>query len=799
MSDENKIPEAKKDVERIKKLEVELKTAFKEERFEDVRKLGGELKSANPENHLAKRLMEKVDKASADKSRRENLDKINNLEKQMKEAFSVGRLMDIAEIAGKIKKIEPENKVVKKMEARIGKAKASLDAQVKKDKIKVISSVIKELMNNEKWDDAAKKANEILDLDWGNSSAYKALKKIAKIKNVELKNLVTVTPPKKEDKPVETQGKKPGFFSKLFKKKEESSDEKLALVKAETKEDIKTDTKLAAPEKSVVGITESSKPVEVNNVDSAAMPAKAQVSQKDEIKQLEESLKHALKDDNIVEAKSLIEEIKKIDPENKPALKAQIKLDKDKEKFEKKVLKEKIKGLSGEIKDFIKIEDWKKIIEKSNELLKIDEKNSLAIKSIKKAEEKSTLSKAEMPHPEQEKAVVQESGKNEKGNIFKQMFNKNTDNKKEDISSIKAPISKPVTPPAPMAMAPKPVTPPAPMAMAPVPVQNSTSKITTPIKPVMPTEVLLKAKPMVTTPLGGIQKPATPVAPIMPAPKPATPVSPTSVAKKAETSSSKKGNIFTKLFNKKVEGEKPTESIIETIVAQTDQTNKVKREVKKKVDDIGERFLKFSNLFLRFSIVFIIISAAFFYIFNVDKENRTLALFGKENNAYVLKGAAEELDGIKKDEKNITKEIEKYKKGYKNEYKDTIDYIISNRMNWSDLLNKLNEVTESVYAKNALAEYVKYNNYSYDVVNGRLTVSATLSDPMGKNLTKLAELEEAFMYYPQDKDNPNEDVKPYFYNMQGFNSYSKALNQATGRYTSNFSLSLSTKEDKKKK
>jgi hypothetical protein len=618
MADENKKPEPKKDVERIKKLEAELKTAFKEEHFEDVKKLGTELKKIDPENHLANRLLEKVEKASANKSRRENLEKVTALEKQMKEAFSAGRLMDIAKIAGDIKKIEPENKAVKKMEVRIDKAKASADTQVKKDKIKVISSVIKELLKNEKWDDAAKKANEILELDFKNGYALKTLKKVAKIKNVEVKTLVTVTPPKPaEPAPSKAEGseaekkeEKKGLFGKLFKKKEEEAEP----AKAETEE--------KKPE----------------------TPAKA-------------------------EAKPATPAAP-VTPAPKPATPA--------------------------------------------------------------APVTPATPPAEAPKP-----------------------------------------ATPVKTPAPKTGVIKPIVPSAgPSAMPP----KTLGAKPVPVKPVVPPKAPTKVTPMVAVPLGTTQKPGT----------------------KAPLAGKEKGNIFTNLFGKKAEGEKPTESIIETIVAQTDQTKKVKREVKKKMDDIGEGFLRFANIFLRFSIAFIVISAAFFYAFNIDEENRVLALFGEENNALKLKNTATELDEVKKEEKKVTREIEKYKKGYENEYKDTILYIIDNRMDWSDLIKKLNEVTESVYEKNALAQYVKYNNYSYDVKTGQLAVSATLSDPMGKNLTKLAELEEAFTYYPKDKNDPNDKSKPYFYDLKGFSSYAKAFNPATGRYTSSFSLSLSTKEKEKK-
>ncbi len=211
-------------------------------------------------------------------------------------------------------------------------------------------------------------------------------------------------------------------------------------------------------------------------------------------------------------------------------------------------------------------------------------------------------------------------------------------------------------------------------------------------------------------------------------------------------------------------------------------------------------FLQFSTVFLEFSVAFILISAGFFYVQNMDSENQVLSIIGIEDtNASLLLKAANTAGEKGKEEGRLNKDIKKYKKGYENEHKETIETIADNRMDWYDLLQKLNEVTESVYEKNVLSQYVQYNNYSYNVENGQLTVSATLSDPLGKNLTKLAELEEAFRNYPRDPDDPTDERKPYFYGLKEFSSYSKSFDKSTGRYKSSFSLALSTKEPKKKK
>ena len=58
-----------------------------------------------------------------------------------------------------------------------------------------------------------------------------------------------------------------------------------------------------------------------------------------------------------------------------------------------------------------------------------------------------------------------------------------------------------------------------------------------------------------------------------------------------------------------------------------------------------------SSAFAKFAVFFMIVSAAFFYTFNIDEENRVLGMFGgNENNAIRLKSAAEEID-VKMDKK----------------------------------------------------------------------------------------------------------------------------------------------------
>jgi hypothetical protein len=256
-----------------------------------------------------------------------------------------------------------------------------------------------------------------------------------------------------------------------------------------------------------------------------------------------------------------------------------------------------------------------------------------------------------------------------------------------------------------------------------------------------------------------------------------------------------KGNIFTRMFGKKEELVKPKESIIDTIVAKTEEV-KAKAEEKPRVEkEKGLAFASFSKALMQFSIAFIVISAAFFYVQNIDQSNTVLGMFGvKDNYAGRLHAASLQLEEKKAEESKINGEIEVYKEGYNNKYETIVGDIVAKRVAWPDIMAKINEIADYIYERNSISQYIKFNNFSLDTATGQVRVSGTLSDPLGKNLTKLAELEEAFRYYPKDKNNLEDTTKPYFYNLQEFNSLSKSYDTRTGKYTSNFQLSFSLAE-----
>jgi len=65
MDEENRKPQENNSKDRLKALESDIKQAFKEDLFEDVKKLATEIKSLDPENHLARKLIEKIAAAKA--------------------------------------------------------------------------------------------------------------------------------------------------------------------------------------------------------------------------------------------------------------------------------------------------------------------------------------------------------------------------------------------------------------------------------------------------------------------------------------------------------------------------------------------------------------------------------------------------------------------------------------------------------------------------------------------------------------------------------------------------------------
>ena len=533
----------------------------------------------------------------------------------------------------------------------------------------------------------------------------------------------------------------------------------------------------------------------------------------DQIKVLEVQIKQVFNAGNLPEIEKLSGEIKKLDPTNKVVSKIEAGIEKARNILEKQERKEKVKALTAEIEVLMKVEKWDEAEVKANELLKVEKDNSFALKALKKVDKtkpKSADNAVETRH-----ASSQKPKKEKKPGFFTRLFGKKKAPEKKEPSSAKPSTAKATEAPAteapevkstpmPIAEAPKPV---APKAEPPKPAVKPTA-FTPPPKPIVSVPVVLKKPAEGTEPVEGVE-PVEPIksaekapsaaVPLSVAAKPAVPATPKSAAK----TEAGKGNIFTKLFgkNEAAKGEtaeKPSKSIIDTIVAKTEEGKKTEKKEKKE-DIMGEGLLRFATVFLEFSVAFILISVGFFYVQNIDEENRVLSLLGiEENNASQLYSASQELEQKEKEEKGLAKEIKKYKEEQEDENKKTIQEIIDGRLDWPDLIKKLNEVTESIYEKNPLSQYVQYNNYSYDVEQGQLRVNATLSDPLGKNLTKLAEIEEAFRYYPKDKNDPTDEREPYFYGLQDFRSFSKSFDKATGRYKSSFSLVLFTKppEDK---
>jgi hypothetical protein len=569
----------KENKEKLKALESDIKVAFKENRFEQVDDLAKEIKSIDPENHLAVRLLEKMETAKAEAKKKANAEKIKEYQKMISKMLKEGNLENVRKLAEELKEFDPKSSAdwMKKAE----------DAEIK----------IKQKQNAEK------------------------------------------------------------------------------------------------------------------------------------IKEVEKQVKISFKENQFEKVKELADKLKELDPKNKTAEKFVANIEKAKADAQRKQNADKINILQDEIKLAFKENRFDDLGKTANKLFEIDPQNKFAKKYLDKSVKLKAKAKAEVK-PEIKPVPV--------------------------APIVKAPEVKPVAP----LITPKPV---APAVKAPV-------------------------------------IPVTPVTPITPKPAavPVAPAKPKEAAVQAKAPAEEKGNIFTKMFGKKVETEKPEKSIIDTIVAKTAE-RKPKEKVKKPKEsqEEGLAFFKFSRMFLRFAIVFILISAVFFYAENIDENNLVFGLAGiEENYAGRLHMASQTLEEKNDEERELNRNISKYKEGYDNKYELIIQGIIDKRMNWSDMVAKVNEVANAVYERNEISQYIKFDSYSFDVDTGQIRVSGSLSDPLGKNLTKLVELEEAFKYYPKDPNNPDDTTEPYFYDFQEFNSLSKSYNKKTGEYTSSFSLSFSLKPNK---
>ena len=455
-----------------------------------------------------------------------------------------------------------------------------------------------------------------------------------------------------------------------------------------------------------------------------------QKEQKEKVKSLETAMKSAFKEGHFDVLKKTAEELKTLDPENHLAKKLLEKVKREEEEQEMKKKAEKIREYEMMLKKLYKEGEIDKLIALAKELKQFDPKNKASDKWAAKGEKVQLKAKAIEEKKQKKEAAKAESGK-KTGSIFEMAIKKDVTEKKE------APVEAPA--------------------------------------------------PSVAAPAASVPAPA----PVVPAIK---------LPQKSEAEKKPQGNIFTKMFQQGEE--KQTEkSIIDTIVAKTDEKKPEKApnpkavKIQKPKEENAMALLTFSKVFMNFTAIFIVLSAAFLYVEFLDDNNTMLNLVGiEENTGSRLRAAAEENQADKRKEAILGNDIETYKGGYEDKAINTVKSIISERLNWPDIFAKINEVTTSVYELNDFFKYIEYNNYSFDADNKTVRVSGTLSDPSGRNLTKLVELEEAFKYYPKDKDNPDDPTKPYFSGFREFNSFSKTLDQATGRYVSSFQLSFSLNE-----
>jgi hypothetical protein len=458
--------------------------------------------------------------------------------------------------------------------------------------------------------------------------------------------------------------------------------------------------------------------------------------QKEKIKELEKAMKSNFKEGNFSELEKTAKELEVLDSENKLSKKLLAKVADVKAKAEAEKKKGKITEYEKMLKKLYKEDQFEKLTALAKEFKEFDPENKTPDKWLSKVQKIQEKAKAK---EEKEALKVQKEAEKAKEKAMKEEMKKQKEVQKQEEAPKK--------------------TIPAPTTVAPTPV----------VSPVAPT-VKAEVKPEIK------QEPKKEVP---------------------------KGNIFTSMFKKGEEDKQTEKSIIDTIVAKTDEKKTVEkhtpvpkikpRKIEKKIE--GTALLTFSKVFMNFTAIFIVFSAAFLYVEFLDEENTMLGLVGiEETTGSRLKSAADENRQHKIDEQKLEKDIDTYKEGYEDAVMKKVNAVIEERINWPDIFAKINEVTKSVYELNDFFKYIEYNNYSFDAKNKTIRVTGTLSDPLGRNLTKLVELEEAFEYYPKDKNNPNDPAQPYFSGFREMTSYSKTLDQVTGRYISNFQLSFSLNE-----
>lgn len=459
---------------------------------------------------------------------------------------------------------------------------------------------------------------------------------------------------------------------------------------------------------------------------------------------LEGGMQLAFKNAEYEKVRSLALDIKAIDPENQIVKQLLSKLDAEQPAQDKAKKAEKVKEYENMLRILNKQRDYKKIKSLAQELKSFDPSNKAADKWINKADRKLL-------------------GKGLLASIFskKPAQTKPVEKKGEPVPNLNlSPTSAPVEASKATVKAPESqANLKTPAAISPSPVPKPEVR---PTPPSLPVESL-SSKEDVAEKKALEEKEPTPA--------------PT---KKAL------GNTFTRMFGGG--DSKGSGSIIDKIVEKTDQ---------KKAKDVQKtpfNWLKFARGMMNVTMVFILFTAGFLYL-SLDPNNTVLGFFGiEQNTGSNLHAAAEVLSNKETEVEVLKKEIEVYKSGYNDADIALVQSIIDKRIDWPDTFEKIKEVTNSVYDLNDFFNYVEYNNYSLDTDNKTVRLSGTLTDPLGRNLTKLVELEEAFKYYPKDKNNPNDTTKPYFTDLKEMTSFSKSLDEETGRFMSSFQLSFAFNE-----
>lgn len=233
-----------------------------------------------------------------------------------------------------------------------------------------------------------------------------------------------------------------------------------------------------------------------------------------------------------------------------------------------------------------------------------------------------------------------------------------------------------------------------------------------------------------------------------------------------------KKNMFVDLFPQEAKS-KEEDSLIETIVEQSDQTHSIlgqKLDNRENQNDSKEPeeteksdLLFWSQIGLVVAIIIPSIVFVFFY-FQVTSQSSLLDLVGQENPGMRYQQKIAERDDFKQKIAKLKTDITKLEETSKeNLMEKTINHIKSGTNDWLEIMENIIEVTNEGVPYNDRLRYVSYNSYGFSSQDNAISLSAKIISPNGQAFTLATFLIEAI------------NESEYFEGMENRN-FSKSIN-----------------------